>query len=295
MKTSVILSTYNSPLWLEKVLWGYAAQIAKEFEVVIADDGSREETREMLERLRPELPFPLVHVWHPDEGFRKCAIMNKAIVAASGSYVIFSDGDCIPRRDFVLAHLKLRQRGRYLSGGYCKLPKEASHRIDRDAILSGKAFDPDYLAGMGLRKGWFSKHVAGGQWAEILNRMTPTRASWNGHNSSAFKDDLLAVNGFDERMVYGGEDRECGERLSRSGLKGRGVRYSAVCIHLDHPRGYVTREGIEFNHRIRAASRMMRSRWTNYGIRTGTEEEGMKVGPISQSLYRLKKVSGMGI
>jgi hypothetical protein len=101
-----------------------------------------------------------------------------------------------------------------------------------------------------------------------LNTITPTTPSWNGHNSSAWKSDILSVNGFDERMQYGGEDRELGERLINYGLKPKQIRYSAVCLHLDHPRGYVTPEMIVKNKAIREATKSNNSVWTDFGIKS---------------------------
>ena len=105
MRTSVILSTYNQPRALELSLWGFAAQAVRDFEVVIADDGSRPDTAALVEAMRARTGLHLVHVWHEDRGFRKTEILNRAILAAQGEYLIFSDGDCIPRRDLVAVHL----------------------------------------------------------------------------------------------------------------------------------------------------------------------------------------------
>ena len=79
------------------------------------------ETYDMLQRITPQLSFQVKHVWHEDKGFRKCDILNKGILAAQADYLLFSDGDCIPRKDFVSTHLCLRRKGRFLSGGYHKL------------------------------------------------------------------------------------------------------------------------------------------------------------------------------
>ena len=111
MQVSVVVSTYNQPEWLEKVLWGYNMQSFKDFELIVADDGSGSASREMLKRITPKLSYPLKHVWHEDVGFRKCLILNKAILAASADYLIFTDGDCIPRKDFVEQHMKFRKNG----------------------------------------------------------------------------------------------------------------------------------------------------------------------------------------
>ncbi|MGH7563279.1 MAG: glycosyltransferase, partial [Gemmatimonadota bacterium] len=148
---SVILSTYEAPDLLEKSLYGFATQEYREFDIVIADDGSGPATRERIERLRGDLGLRIRHVWHQDRGFRKTAILNKAILATRSEYLIFTDGDCIPRPDFVQVHMRLREAGSYLVGGYFKLPRHVSEAIGKDVILAGRATDPDYLRSLGLR------------------------------------------------------------------------------------------------------------------------------------------------
>ena len=100
MNLSVIISTYNSPQWLEKVLWGYSVQTHHRFELIIADDGSTAETRELVDRMRADTGLTIKHVWQEDDGFRKCRILNKAVLEADADYLVFTDGDCIPRNDF---------------------------------------------------------------------------------------------------------------------------------------------------------------------------------------------------
>lgn len=267
MQCSVIFSTYNQPEWLRKTLLGFAAQDRHDFEVVVADDGSRDDTRELIEGLRPGLPFALQHVWQADEGFQKCRILNKAIRASRADYLLFTDGDCIPRRDFVSAHLRLREPGRFLSGGYFKLPMPISRQIDADDIASNRCFDLGWLRKQGLAFALRNtKLAATGAVASLLDQVVPTRASWNGHNASGWKADLVAANGFDERMGYGGEDRELGERLENAGLRGKRIRNRAIVLHLDHPRGYVKEEIIAANNAIRAQTREQRLTRTHHGL-----------------------------
>lgn len=267
-KISIIISTYNSPAWLEKVLWGYQMQTFKDFELLVADDGSGPETKQLLQALQQELSYPIMHVWHEDDGFRKCVILNKAIQACSSDYILMSDGDCIPRADFVATHMEHRKPGYFLSGGYFMLPMDISETIDRAAISSGACFDIDWLKQQGLKPSFKNnKLTAKGIKRDLLNAITPTNASWNGHNSSAWKQDILEVNGFDERMEYGGEDREMGERMMNKGLKSIQIRYSAVVIHLDHARGYVNQEALDKNKAIREETKANKSTWTPFGIR----------------------------
>ena len=102
--------------------------------------------------------------------------------------------------------------------------------------------------------------------AWLLNTVTTTKPTWNGHNASGWLTDILATNGFDERMQYGGQDREFGERLENSGIHGKQIRYSAICVHLDHARGYKTTESIQKNLNIRKHTRQEKIKKTPYGI-----------------------------
>src|SRR5690606_29827525 len=106
----------------------------------------------------------------------------------------------------------------------------------------------------------------------LFDAITTTRATWNGHNASGWRTDLVRVNGFDERMGYGGEDRELGERLVNLGIRPKQIRHRAVCIHLDHGRGYVDPSVIQWNIRHRQKVRAQRTTWTEYGIVKGGVE-----------------------
>ncbi len=264
---SVIISTYNNEAWLEKVLWGYEAQTFKDFEIVIADDGSGPKTKALIERFKEEVSYNIQHVWHEDDGFQKSKILNKAIVACRADYIVMSDGDCIPRNDFLAVHNQKKEKGYFLSGGYYKLPMDISQLISKEDILTQRCFSLAWLKQNGLPATFKNnKLTAKGFKAKFLNALTPTNASWNGHNASGWKEDIVAVNGFDERMQYGGQDRELGERLFNYGIKSKQIRYSAVCLHLDHKRGYKTPESIAKNKAIRKHTRTQKISWTPFGI-----------------------------
>jgi len=267
IRVSIIISTYNQPAWLEKVLWSYDCQSASDFEILIADDGSSPETKDVIDAFSNTTELDVQHVWHEDNGFQKTIILNKAIKASKSDYLIFTDGDCIARKDFVATHLKFRGKGYFLSGGYFKLPKDISDHITEEDIRSQNCFNISWLKSNGLKASFKNnKLTAGAIKSKLMNALTPSNASWNGHNSSGWKQDLLSVNGFDERMQYGGEDRELGERLLNKGLNSKQIRYSAICVHLDHERGYVKSEMIEANLKIREITKKKKRTWTDFGI-----------------------------
>lgn len=252
LSIGVIISTYNNPIYLERVLDGYTHQTCLPSEILIADDGSKQETELLVKEFAKSAPFKVKHIWHPDEGFRKCTILNNAIKACESEYIVVTDHDCIPREDFIETHLRFAKKGRFLSGGYSKLPKHTSALICAEKIPYDQVFSLRWLRQNGLPRSFRnSKLFRSKPYAWLLNHLTTAKASWNGCNSSGWKEDLVAVNGFNQDMQYGGLDRELGERLANYGLKGKQIRYSAVVIHLYHDRPYKTRETMDKNHHIR--------------------------------------------
>jgi len=248
----VIISTYNNPEWLKKTLWGYTCQSYKNFELIIADDGSQQETADLIESFRQNQFPDIKHVWHPNDGFQKCKILNQALLKAESDYLIFTDQDCIPRHDFVATHLQYAEQGYFLSGGYFKLPMKISQLITERDIASGDAFKLKWLMNKGLKSNFKNtKLIQHPAFSSLMNFITPARATWNGMNASGWKSDMFAINGFNELMQYGGEDREFGERLINLGIKAKQIRYSAICLHLDHARPYKKEELIKKNEEIR--------------------------------------------
>ena len=266
-KASIIISTYNSPKWLKKVLWSFDCQTEINFEIIIADDGSGKETKMLVDTFKEKTVKHIEHVWHEDNGFQKTIILNKAILASKSDYLIFTDGDCIARQDFVEMHLKYREEGFFLSAGYFKLPMNISELISEEDIKNQYCFNINWLKKNGLKSSFKNNKITASPFkARILNVLTPSNASWNGHNASGWKEDLLAVNGFDERMQYGGEDRELGERMFNKGIKPKQLRYTIICVHLDHARGYIKPEMIAANLKIRETTKNDKKVWTDFGI-----------------------------
>lgn len=251
MRLSVVVSTYRKPRDLERVLWGYAVQTDRDFELLVADDGSGPETAAAIDRVRVDAGLEVRHVWHEDRGFRKSEIVNRAIAASGGDYLLFTDGDSIPRRDLVAAHRALAAPGRFLAGGYLKLPAAVSEAITVDDVRSGRFAELAWLRARGWRPGRRAlRLVRSPRLAALLDRLTPTKPLFAGNNASVWRDALVAVNGFDMEMGYGGLDRAVGYRLSNLGVRGRQVRHRAVCLHLHHERPYRKAEGVARNREI---------------------------------------------
>ncbi|MDP9348183.1 MAG: glycosyl transferase family 2, partial [Gemmatimonadota bacterium] len=123
-------------------------------------------------------------------------------------------------------------------------------------VTSGRVADPRWLRTQGWRPGRHAlRLLPAGPLAAALDALTPTRATWNGHNASTWKEALLAVNGFDMRMEYGGLDRAVGELLENAGVRGKQIRFRAPCLHLHHERPYVDPEKVRRNREIRARIR----------------------------------------
>jgi len=267
LRASVIISTYNQPKWLALVLSSYSIQTESNFEIIIADDGSNEQTKQVVDNFSSKTQIQVLHLWQEDNGFQKTKILNKAIMASNSEYLIFTDGDCIARKDFVETHLNLQQKKSALSGGYLKLDQTVSNQISEDIINHQKCFDRDWLIEQGQTKSFkLNKLTKSKQKAKLLNTLTPTKATFDGMNVSCYKIDILAVNGFDERMQYGGEDREVGERMMNNGIKFLQIRYSAICVHLYHERSYKTEESLKQNLAIRKNTKKYRLKWTDFGL-----------------------------
>jgi glycosyltransferase involved in cell wall biosynthesis len=144
----------------------------------VADDGSDQETRDVVESIQAQIDVPIQHIWQEDDGFQKCRILNKAIFASRGEYLFFTDGDCIPHPDFVINHVELAADGWLLSGGYLKLPLEVSRAITKQDILNGNCTRPGWLLKHGAPfTPKFVKLFSHPEIGAILDALTITRAT----------------------------------------------------------------------------------------------------------------------
>lgn len=236
MHIAVIITTYNRPDALAAVLEGYLAQDDRDFEILIADDGSTDETRRVVEAFAARAPFAIHHVWQEDRGFRAAAARNRALAAARAEYIIFTDGDCVPRTNFVAQHRRLAQPGRFLAGNRALL-NEAFTREALEKKLPIHAWTLIQwreAAARGDINRWLPLVELPGR--GVLRNLQPRR--WRGAktcNLSAWRADLLRVNGLDEAYSgWGLEDSDLVVRLLHAGVWHKSARYAAPVLHLWH-------------------------------------------------------------
>lgn len=237
----IVVSTHANPAALELCLLALSRQTLGGFGVCVAEDGQDAETAAVVARRAGDLPGGLRHVTQPHEGFRKNRILNAAIGSSRADYLLFVDGDCLAAPGFAARHVGLAREGRFVTGGVVRLPEPLERGPGAEQVLSGEVFGWPWLRSRGVRglRPYLKSGAFAGWSASLLERLTPVEPTWNGGNSSGWRKDLVAVNGFDESLGYGGEDVELGFRLNRLGVKGRHARYSAVLVHLPHPRPYM--------------------------------------------------------
>jgi glycosyltransferase involved in cell wall biosynthesis len=234
-RISVIVATYNRPDALDAVLRSLMRQSDADFEVLVADDGSTPQTKALIETWQPRFNGRLRHVWHPDDGFRLAEIRNRAILAASGDYCIFLDGDCIARTNFVAAHRALAKHGWFVTGNRLLLSRALSERILKEKLEPESWTFADW---------WHERR------AKEIKRLAPLlalplgplrqlrRRDWRGAqgcNLGIWRSDLIAVDGFEGGFAsWGREDSDLLVRLMRAGVRRKDGRMATGVLHLWH-------------------------------------------------------------
>lgn len=231
---------------------GYAVQTDRDFEIVVTEDGMDPANIEVVERMRDKTGLTISHLSQPDEGFRKAVALNRGIEKASGDYLIFTDDDCIPRNDLVATHRKYAKPGQYIVGAYNRLPVSVSSKVTVKSVENQRAFSLPWLMTRGFfpTRGFLRMIVpkSVGTLLDMRGPLQPGR--FPGGHSSCYRNDALAVGGFNERMTYGLEDREFGTRLCNYGLKGKRIKNSTFMLHLEHSRPYHNKKQFAENRKI---------------------------------------------
>ena len=227
IKTSLILSTYNRPDALTLCLESIRRQRVLPDEVIIGDDGSKEETRQVIEKFQKDFPVPLIHIWQEDTGFRLAMARNKCMAAAKYEYIIQIDGDLILHRSFVEDHIHFARKGFYIKGGRVNIEKKLTDKLSRKLQYKTLNF---LTPGLSRRENAI-------RCLSLANYLAPNRktAPGLGANMSFWKEDIIQINGYDEFFVgWGGEDYDLAMRLQHLGRKKLALKFAAIVFHMWH-------------------------------------------------------------
>ncbi|WP_034258947.1 glycosyltransferase family 2 protein [Altibacter lentus] len=257
MKTALLISTYNWPQALELVFKSLENQSMRPSEVLIADDGSNEETKHCIENFAGSFTVPVKHIWHGDDGFRKATILNKAIAVSTSDYIIQIDGDCIMHKDFIKDHISSAQKKNYLYGSRVTIKKDFV-----DALFSEKKINFNFFS-KGIKKRTRTLRIPflSGLYKPQKNFSTKFR----GCNVSYWKLDAVAVNGYNEDFTgWGREDSELILRMINFGIKGRRLRYKGLVYHIWHP--IKSKDNLDRNNELEQRTIRERISWCVNGI-----------------------------
>jgi GT2 family glycosyltransferase len=242
---SVVITTYNRSDALIQVLQALSAQDDKDFEIVIADDGSTQQHQDALRGAVAAFGLRVTHVWHPDIGFTASCIRNRGVSVAKGSYILLLDGDCVPEADFVKQHRVLQEAGCFLNGSRVLL----SQRLTQNVILGKTSLSQRTAAfwlGLWLR-GDASKITGLIRLPNFLRRKV-RNFRWKGIrscNMGVWREHYVAVNGFDESFVgWGHEDADFVLRLQNSGVSRKNGFCATEVYHLWHPESSRVQESL---------------------------------------------------
>lgn len=238
-RISVVVSTYNWPEALVLCLKSIANQTVVPDEVVIADDGSNSSTAELIVGMSKSYPCPLIHVWHEDIGFRLTVIRNKAIVRATGDYILQIDGDIILDKHFVEDHLRFSEQNCFATGSRIMLQPSLSDSLLKNHCISIGLFSK----GIKNKQNAIRSFILASYFRFRYKKDSPFYIK--GCNMAFWKKDLLRVNGYNEDMTgWGYEDNEIAARLISSGVHKQYLKFSGIVYHLYHKTNSHERETI---------------------------------------------------
>jgi len=228
MLSSLIISTYNWPKALDLVLYSILNQVVLVDEIIIADDGSKDDTKKIIEEYRKKFQIELVHVWHKDQGFRKAIILNKAFKIAKGDYIIQIDGDILLHKFFIKNHLDNAARGFFLHGGRVFLNQETTIKCLKYRTINFNIFSKGILNRLNT--------LYLPSLSFLFNYKSSSLNKTRGCNFSCWQEDFTLVNGYNEEMVgWGLEDTELSARMLNNNIYKKRLKFIAITYHLDHP------------------------------------------------------------
>jgi glycosyltransferase involved in cell wall biosynthesis len=227
MRISIAIITYNWPQALELALRALAVQTELPYEVIVTDDGSGQDTREVLLRLAGCYPTRLVHLWQPDDGARMSRARNRAIAAAQGDFIILLDGDMVVERHFVADHRAFARHGCFTQGSRVLTDANSAANL----LGKGPFFPEFFRRGIERRRHTVRLPLL----AHLFARSGIRQRGIKSCNMGFWRDDLIRLNGFNEAMVgWGREDTELAVRAFHGGLRRRDLRLGGLAVHLYH-------------------------------------------------------------
>jgi glycosyltransferase involved in cell wall biosynthesis len=242
---ALIINTFDQPDYLARVLAAVVRQTDAADEVLLADDGSGDETRRVFADWAAAKVFRCEHVWQKKEGFRRARILNEAIAVARSEYIVFLDGDTIPHEYFVADHREMASPGRFVQGHRALVGQRAAANFGKDGRARGRL--------SALCSGQLSGAANVFRWPFAMLRSRTDLRGIRGCNLAMWRADLLGVNGYNEAFTgWGREDAELAARLMNSGVRRMDARGRALCYHLWHPPA--DRAGLAANDEMLAAA-----------------------------------------
>lgn len=258
IKSALIITTYNWPEALELVLMSVKNQKVFPTEVIIADDGSKEDTKLLIKKFQQDFPVPLKHIWHEDNGFRKSVVLNLAISKTDADYIIQLDGDCIIHKNYIGDHLNTIESGVYLFGSRVNIQESFLTKLFKNKVV---AFS--YLS-RGIKKRNRNIHLP--FLGELLyKKNNELSRKLRGCNLSYWKSDFINVNGYNEDMTgWGREDSELIIRMMNNEVVGKRLKFKAIVYHIWHKES--SKEKLNINHTIQESAIKDNLTWCKNGI-----------------------------
>ncbi len=228
IKSALIITTYNWSESLELVLKSVKNQVILPTEVVVADDGSTSETKQLIKHIQSSFPVPLKHVWHEDNGFRRSTILNLAISKSESDYIIHVDGDCILHKNFIGDHLRSVEKETYLYGPRVTILEPFLNDLFKNKITKFSFFAKEIKRS--------NKNIRIPLLGEVIyKRKDELSRKLRGCNLSYWKKDFIKVNGYNEDITgWGREDSELVIRMMNQGVLGKRLRFKAIVYHIWH-------------------------------------------------------------
>jgi len=257
MKTALLISTYNWVSALNLVLKSVLKQVQLPDEILIADDGSTDETKKLIEEFKKQFSIPVRHFWHEDSGFRKSIILNKTIAASTSDYIIQIDGDCIIHPYFVRDHIEMMENQVFLYGSRVNIQEKALNTVLEKEPSSFSFFSPH------IKKR--TRNVRLPFLRNTFEAKPDFSSKVRGCNISYWRRDFLAVNGYNEEIEgWGREDSEFIIRLLNNGVNGKRLKYGGILYHIYHD--IKSREHVAANSEIQQKTIQEKKKWCKKGV-----------------------------